>query len=173
MTFKRKGREKGKAMEVSGIPLSGTISQVENPSVEPNRDEPRNAFREDSDTDESYTHDYIRDEEERLGNLAGGYVANKADETWSDGLRDEANEPDLFDGEGMFPEIQPLHVDMEDDQPGEEDTLDMVLRPDNIEQQPDDFTDIEIRNESRNESRSDKSGERKQRLNEPREDNGQ
>lgn len=143
MTFKRKGREKGKAMEISGIPLSGTMSQVENPAVEPNREEPVNAFREADDNDESYARDYIRDEEERIGARLDGYISNKADESWSDGLQDEANEPEDLSHEGMFPEIQPLHLDVSDQ--GEDDSMDVVLRPDTIEQQSDDFTDFELK----------------------------
>jgi len=137
MSSKGKGRQTGKGLSISGIPLPGGFSQEETPSAEPNREEPANAFKEAEDIDDSYGRDYIRDETDRLGPALGGYVANKADEQWSVGLEDEANEPEDLSDEGLLPEIQPLHIDPRS--LGEDDNLDMMLRPDTIDGDTDDF----------------------------------
>jgi hypothetical protein len=145
MSSKGKGRQKGKGLNISGIPLGGAgFSQEETPSAEPNREEPVNAFREVDDNDDSYARDYIRDESARLGPALGGYVANKADEQWSVGLEDEANEPEDLSDEGMLPEIQPLHIDP--NSPGEDDSLDLMLRPDTIDSESEDL-DEQLENE--------------------------
>jgi hypothetical protein len=121
---------KGKANDVSGIPLPGAIPQVEGQSVEPNRDEPQGAFKTES-TD-NYAHDYFDDEEDRLGNLQAPYTANKADQEWSDGIKDEENEDDARDDEGLFPETQPLHVDPMTET-GADDNADVMLRPTQVD----------------------------------------
>jgi hypothetical protein len=120
---------KGKANSISGIPLENSMAQVEGQSAEPNRDEPPGAFKVE-DSGENYPHDYFDDEIERLGDLLEPTVANKSDREWSDGLKDEENDEDLADGEGVLPEIQPLHLDRQS--PGEDEGLDTVLRPDNV-----------------------------------------
>ncbi|MBY0358239.1 MAG: hypothetical protein K2W82_09585 [Candidatus Obscuribacterales bacterium] len=81
---------KGKANKISGIPLQGSLSQTDESSVEPNRKEQLNAFREDTRY-EPYAHDYFRDESERLDKL-GGSAPAAPDEHWSEGIADEANE---------------------------------------------------------------------------------
>lgn len=122
---------KGKANDISGIPLPGTLTQIEGRSIEPNRDEPNNAFKLD-EPDQEFGHDYFNDEEERLGNLDGPFVANKSNEQWSDGIADEANEADDADDEGLLPETQPLHVEVRPGL-GEDDNYDTALNPDNVE----------------------------------------
>lgn len=124
---------KGKALDVSGIPLQNTIAQVDSAqTVETNRKEPDVSFKEE--TPENVGHTYFTDEEERLGNLEAPYVSNKANDKWSDGLSDESN-PDIIDednDEGLLPETQPLHVDVASVMSGTDDA-DIVLRPDNVE----------------------------------------
>ncbi|HEY9732195.1 MAG TPA: hypothetical protein V6C89_09790 [Drouetiella sp.] len=122
---------KGKALDISGIPLPGTIAQMDGAqTVESNREEPDVSFKEE--TPDNVGHTYFTDEEARLGNLEMPYVNNKADEKWSEGLADECNEADDDDDEGLLPETQPLHVDvMSGDAKG--DNPDVVLRPDNVE----------------------------------------
>jgi hypothetical protein len=148
MSRKNNGREKGKGMATSGIPLSGGISQIENTSVESNRFEAKNAFKEGEETIDTrdYAHrDYISDEEDRIGTVSDAYIANKDDEEWSDGLEDEANLPDDFSDEALYPEIQPLHVDLGATAGlGKDDDMNMVLRPDTMDNQSDDFTDVEV-----------------------------
>lgn len=81
---------KGKANKISGIPLHGSLSQTDESSVEPNRKEQLNAFREDNRY-EPYAHNYFRDESERLDKL-GGSAPAAPDKQWSEGIADEANE---------------------------------------------------------------------------------
>lgn len=150
MSDKDKPLEKGKGMELSGVPLpSGQFSQLDNPSAEPNRVEPVNAFKEEEDYDDSYARDYIREESERLGPLNGGYIANKDDQEWSPGIEDEENEPDDASDEALFPEIQPLHIDVLSKVVANEDDPDISLRPDTIDEISDDFTeDVEFLDET-------------------------
>jgi hypothetical protein len=151
MSRKKTGREKGKGLSVSGIPFGGAISQIEEGSAEPNRIEATNAFKEDQEASDSRAYDkrdYIGDEVDNLGN-ADVFIANKDDEVWSDGLEDEANIP-LFEDDGsdqgLFPEIQPLHVDLASTAGlGGDDNLNVILRPDTIDNQSDDFTDLDDR----------------------------
>ncbi len=126
----KRSQGKGKANHVSGIPLPGTIAQVEGQSAEPNRDEPQGAFKTESG--ENYAHDYFNDEEERLGNLEEPFVANKSDQVWSDGIADEENEVDEGDDEGLLPETQLLHVDLQTEV-GDDDNQNLMLRPDNVD----------------------------------------
>lgn len=130
----KRNQGKGKANDISGIPLPGAIPQVEGQSVEPNRDEPEAAFQVNSDSEkaENFAHDYFDDEEERLGNLEAPFVANKDDEEWSDGLADEENENDDMSDDGLLPETQPLHVDPSVNNVGQDDDADVVLRPTQI-----------------------------------------
>lgn len=122
---------KGKALDVSGIPLQQTITQIDGAqTVETNREEPDVSFK--SETPENVGHTYFTDEESRLGNLEMPYVSNKVNEKWSDGIADECNEEDEDDDEGLLPETQPLHVDLLSGD-GEADNPDVVLRPDNVE----------------------------------------
>lgn len=83
---------KGKANKISGIPLPNSLSQTDESSVEPNRKEMINTFREDRRYD-PYATDYFRDEEKRLEGLKGTAPA-PGHEEWSEGLLDEANEPE-------------------------------------------------------------------------------
>ena len=134
MSDKDEPLEKGKALDISGLPLPGqAFTQFDNPGAEPNRNEPQNAFKEEEDRDESYMHDYTRDEKERLGPLMEGYVANKDDEQWSAGLQDEQNELDDKSKEGLYPEIQPLHIDVLSKVAANEDDPDFVLKPDTVD----------------------------------------
>jgi hypothetical protein len=127
----KRNQGKGKALDISGIPLPGTITQVEGQTVETNREEGLSPFKHD--TKENYGHDYFDDETERLGDLDKPFVANKDDRTWSDGIADEANEQtDEDDDEGLLPETQPLHVDLMTET-GADDDANTVLRPDNVE----------------------------------------
>ncbi len=123
---------KGKALDVSGIPLPNTIVQVDGQTVETNREEPSVSFK--SETRENVGHTYFSDEEERLGNIEEPFVNNKADQKWSEGLADESNldEDDNDDDECLLPETQPLHVDPLSAN-GEDDDAELVLRPDNVE----------------------------------------
>ena len=151
MSDKDKPLQKGKALDISGVPLPGGQSfiQIDNPCVEPNRDEPMNAFREGEIDAEEYAHDYVRDEQKRLGSLMEGYVANKDDEQWSVGLQDEENEPDDNSSEGLFAEIQPLHIDPLSAAVAGEDDADISLRPDTVDDLVDDFTeDVEFTDET-------------------------
>jgi hypothetical protein len=104
----------GKANSVSGIPLPGTIVQVQGKSVEPNRKEPDKPFKIDG-TGENYARDYFDAESARLGNLEDAFVIEKSDQTWSSGLQDEENTSenavDADDSEGHLPESQPLQLD--------------------------------------------------------------
>jgi hypothetical protein len=124
----------GKANSVSGIPMPGTIVQVQGKSVEPNRTEPDNPFNTEG-TGENYARDYFDDESERLGNLEDGYVAEKGDQNWSAGLQDEENADenavDADDNEGLLPETQPLHLGYDARFGADEDEL--TLRPDNLD----------------------------------------
>ena len=63
-----------------------------------------------------------------------GYIANKADDQWSPGLQDEENVPDDNSNEGLYPEIQPLHIDPLSKVAGEEDNPDFSLRPDTVDE---------------------------------------
>lgn len=122
---------KGKALDISGIPLQQTITQIDSTqTVETNRKEPDVSFEQE--TPDNVGHTYFTDEEARLGNLELPYVGNKADEKWSDGIADECNEEDDDDDEGLLPETQPLHVDLMSGD-GAPDNADVVLRPDNVE----------------------------------------
>lgn len=110
-----KGDEgKVKANSISGIPMPGTITQVEGKTVEPNRHEPEHPFRTDG-TGEIYARDYFDHESERLGNLEGDYVAEKGDKNLSLGLHDEentdANALDSDGNEGLLPETLSLPFD--------------------------------------------------------------
>jgi hypothetical protein len=146
MSRKAQGRQKGKGLPVSGIPLAGVISQVEESSAEPNRIEALNAFHEDQEAADPRPYDqrdYIGDEQDRLGN-SDMYIANKDDEQWSEGLEDEANIADDSSDEGMFPEIQPLHIDLASTAGlGEDDNLNVILRPDTVDDAGEDFTDLD------------------------------
>lgn len=122
---------KGKALDVSGIPLQQAITQIDGPqTVETNREEPDVSFKDE--TPENVGHTYFTDEEARLGNLEMPYVGNKVDEKWSEGIADECNEEDDDDDEGLLPETQPLHVELLSGE-GESDNPDVMLRPDNVE----------------------------------------
>lgn len=122
---------KGKALDISGIPLAGTITQLDGAqTVETNREEPGVSFI--NETPENVGHTYFSDEEARLGNLEMPYVNNKSDEKWSDGIADECNQEEEDDDEGLLPETQPLHVDLMSGG-GKGDNPDIVLRPDNVE----------------------------------------
>ena len=155
MSRKTQGREKGKGMATSGIPLSDGISQMEDTSVETNEFEAANAFKEDQDLPDPRPYDkrdFIGDEEEQMGNNSQGFIANKDDEEWSDGLEDECNLPDILTGqdidaeEGLFPETEPLHMDLGATAGlGEDDDADMILRPDTMDDQPDTTADIEVK----------------------------
>ncbi len=105
---------KGKANSVSGIPLPGTIVQVQGKSVEPNRKEPDKPFKIDG-TGENYARDYFDAESARLGSLEDAFVIEKRDQTWSSGLQDEENTSenavDADDSEGHLPECQPVQVE--------------------------------------------------------------
>jgi len=127
----KRDQGKGKANSISGIPMPGVLIQLQGQSVETNRDEEEGAFRRD-DRGENYARDYFDDEEERLGDLDGPYIVNKDDQQWSDGLKDEENDEDLGDDEAILPESQPLHIDLALEA-GMEDSLDLVLHPDNID----------------------------------------
>lgn len=83
---------KGKANSISGIPLSGGFTQIDEGSAEPNREEETNTFKEERRY-EPYAHDYFRDETERLEKLSGSLPATPNEE-WSEGLNDEANQYD-------------------------------------------------------------------------------
>ncbi|HEY9679305.1 MAG TPA: hypothetical protein V6C76_14960 [Drouetiella sp.] len=126
----KRSQGKGKANDISGIPLPGTLAQIEGQSIEPNRDEPPGAFK--TETPENDRRNYFDDEEERLGNLETPFVANKADDQWSEGLEDEENEFDDRSDDGLFPETQPLHVS-QSPEGGADDSEDMVLRPTQID----------------------------------------
>lgn len=114
MVRKRKGV--GKGHNISGIPLSNSMSQLEGQSAEPNRDEPGSFFQvrklEETRDEESYARDYFRDEEARLGSTTEPMLSDKEDRRWSEGLQDEAN---MFDpaaeGSEMLEEAVPLHLD--------------------------------------------------------------
>ncbi len=110
--------------------LDYEMTQFENLSAEPNRDEPQTQF-DHSDRGERYAVDYFDDEEARLDSLEGHVAANKSEPEWSEGIEDEANSEDSFDDEGLFPESQPLHVDPLSE--GEDDGPNFILNPDNIE----------------------------------------
>ncbi len=126
-----KRASKRRANAVSGKPMPFTIVQADDePIVIPNRDVDESAFFRD-DSGEAYARDYFADEEERLGNLESPYLVNRDDRQWSDGLRDEENEPEA-DEEGLWPESQPLHVDLSQDAGGE-DSFEVSLRPSNID----------------------------------------
>ncbi len=133
VTMKR-DEGQGKANSVSGIPMPGTIVQVQGKSVEPNRKEPDKPFKIDG-TGENYARDYFDSESERLGNLEDGYVAEKGDQNWSSGLQDEENVDenavDTDDSEGLLPECQPLHLANDARFGADEDEL--TLRPDNLD----------------------------------------
>jgi hypothetical protein len=156
MSRKDKGREKGKGMATSGIPLSGGgISQIEDTSVETNNFEAANAFKEDRDESDDRPYDkrdFIGDQEEQMNDGSGPFIANKDDEEWSEGMEDEANLPDPLlnesddEDEALFPETEPLHVDLSSTAGlGGDDSLDMVLRPDTIDNQPDTTADAELK----------------------------
>lgn len=121
---------KGKGSQITGIPMPGELTQFENLSAEPNREEPH-ARLDHIDRGEKYAVDYFDDEEARLDSLEGPYVADKSEPEWSEGLADEANNEDSFDDEGLLPETQPLHVDPLSE--GEDDDPNFILSPDNIE----------------------------------------
>lgn len=105
---------KAKANSISGIPMPGTITQVQGKAVEPNRNEPEHPFKTDG-TGEIYARDYFDDESERLVNLEGGYIAEKGDKNLSIGLHDEENtDPSAVGSDGneaFLPETQPLPLD--------------------------------------------------------------
>lgn len=127
----KKNHGKGKGSQISGIPMPNELTQYENLSAEPNRKEPQTRF-DHSDRGENYAEDYFDAEEARLADLDGPVVANKVEPEWSEGMEDEQNSPELFDDEGLLPETQPLHVDLESE--GEDDNPDFILSPDNIDQ---------------------------------------
>jgi hypothetical protein len=126
----KRNQGKGKANDVTGIPLPGTIPQVEGQSVEPNREEPQGSFKTESA--ENYAHDYFDDQEDCLGDLEAPYTANKDDQRWSDGIKDEENEEDVSGDEGLFSETQPLHVD-QTNEIGADDNADVMLRPTQVD----------------------------------------
>ncbi len=105
----KRNQGKGKALDVSGIPMPNTIVQIEGQTVETNREEPNVSFK--SETPENVGHTYFSDEEKRLSDLERA-VVTKADQKWSEGLADESNEEDEDDDEGLLPETQPLHVEI-------------------------------------------------------------
>jgi hypothetical protein len=150
-----KDKSKGKGIPTSGIPLPGGISQMEDSSVETNNFEAANAFKEDQDMADPRPYDqrdFIGDEEEQMGDRSNTFIANKDDEEWSDGMEDECNLPDILTGEdadaeeGLFPETGPLHIDLGATAGiGEDDDADMILRPDTMDDQPDDASDIEVK----------------------------
>ena len=102
------------AIGVSGIPMPGTISQLQDISVEPNRNEPENPFNLD-DTGENYARDYFDDESERLAVIEGCCLPEKDDQNWSAGLQDEENADenaiDADDHEFFLPEVVHVHDD--------------------------------------------------------------
>ena len=122
---------RGKANSISGIPMPGTIIQVQGKSVEPNRNEPEHPFKIDG-TGEIYARDYFDDESERLGNLEGDYIAEKGDKNLSLGLQDEentdANAVDSDGNEDLLPETQqfPLYSDTRF---GDDEDEDLTFRP--------------------------------------------
>jgi hypothetical protein len=151
----RKNQGKGKGIATSGIPLAGGISQIDESSVETNNFEAKNAFKEDQDMPDPRPYDqrdFIGDEEEQMGDRSNTYIANKDDEEWSEGMEDECNLPDILTGEaldaeeGLFPETEPLHIDLGASAGlGDDDDADMILRPDTMDDEPDDTSDIEIK----------------------------
>ena len=156
MSRKDTGRQKGKGMATSGIPLSGGgISQFEDTSVETNNFEAANAFKEDQDDvdDRPYDkRDFIGDEEEQMGGASGAFLANKDDEEWSEGMEDECNLPDPLlnetadEEDALFPETEPLHVDLASTAGlGGDDSMDMVLRSDTMDNQEDTTSNIELK----------------------------
>jgi|GEM_PF-6881950 len=147
MKHKNQGRDKGKGMAISGIPLAGGMSQVDNTSVETNRFEDRNAFHEGDDVADvrDFEHrDYIGDQKEADEDVDAMVIASKDNNEWSEGMEDEANPTEDYSEEALFPESQPLHIDLASTTGLGQDDLAFPLQPSTMDNQSDDFTDIEI-----------------------------
>jgi hypothetical protein len=125
----------GKANSVTGIPMPGTITQVQGKCVEPNRDEPDQPFKTDG-TGEHYARDYFDDESERLNNLEDVYAPLKRDQNWSPGLHDEENaDKNAVEGddtEVFLPEAHPERL-RSDAIFGADDDAELTLRADHID----------------------------------------
>lgn len=80
--------ERDKSNNITGIPSPYGFAQSEIAGAEPNREE-NDAVIADDDA-ENYAVDYFDAEEHRLESLASPTIS--PDETWSEGLNDEANE---------------------------------------------------------------------------------
>ncbi|CAN5449147.1 hypothetical protein BH11CYA1_BH11CYA1_37490 [soil metagenome] len=100
------------AIGVSGIPMAGTISQLQDIAAEPNRSEPVNPFNLD-DHGENYARDYFDDESERLSIIEGCCLPDKNEQGWSAGLQDEENVDenaiDADEHEFFLPEVVHAH----------------------------------------------------------------
>jgi hypothetical protein len=109
----------GTGYSIEGIPLEDDMPQLEKTSATPNRDD--TDFNVQGDLESDYAVDYFDAEEDRLGDpLEANQPDNErieADERWSEGINDEANEMleeyelagDQID-ENALPEMGPIDV---------------------------------------------------------------
>lgn len=94
---------------IEGIPLEDDMPQLEKTSVTPNRDD--TDFNVAGDLESDYAVDYFDAEEERLGDPLDANTPIEADETWSEGVEDEANlelanlEDEMVDPNVALPEM--------------------------------------------------------------------